>query len=57
MRGLIAQMLGAHPLQLDDAAVPRAMISQLGEINYQIIRHALERDLRSHPMLRQMNAG
>src|SRR5215813_10351050 len=56
-RSLITRILGAHPLQIDDAAVSRAMTAQLGEINYQIIRHALERDLRSHPMLRQMNAG
>jgi DNA repair protein RecO (recombination protein O) len=57
MRRLIALMLAAHPAQLDDSAAPRAMTAQLGEINYQIIRRALERDLRSHPMLKQMNAG
>src|SRR5215831_8713382 len=51
MRKLIGRMLGTHPLSLDDASVPRAMTARLGEINYQIIRHSLERDLRSHSML------
>jgi DNA repair protein RecO (recombination protein O) len=55
MRRLITRMLGTHPAELDEAALPRAMSAQLGDISYQIIRHALERDLRSHPMLRRMN--
>jgi DNA repair protein RecO (recombination protein O) len=57
LRRLITRILATHPSQLDEAALPRAMTEQLGDISYQIIRHALERDLRSHPALRRMNAG
>jgi DNA repair protein RecO (recombination protein O) len=55
MRRLIARVLGTHPAQLDESSVPRGMSAQLGEINYQIIRHALERDLKSHAVLKRMN--
>jgi DNA repair protein RecO (recombination protein O) len=54
MRRLIDRMLATHPVQLDEGALPKAMTRQLGDISYQIMRHALERDLRSHASLRRM---
>jgi DNA repair protein RecO (recombination protein O) len=57
IRRLIARVLGMHPAQLEESSVPPAVSAQLGEISYQIIRHALERDLKSYPVLRRMNAG
>lgn len=57
IRRLIARVLGTHPAQFGDSSVPPGISAQLGEINYQIIRHALERDLKSHAVLKRMNAG
>jgi DNA repair protein RecO (recombination protein O) len=54
MRRLIDRMLVTHPVHLDEHALPKAMSTQLGDISYQIMRHALERDLRSHALLKRM---
>jgi hypothetical protein len=32
------------------------MLSQIADINYQIVRHALERDLKSRALLKQLSA-
>ena len=57
MRRLIARVLGTHPAHLEESSVPQGISARLGEINYQIIRHALERDLKSHMVLKRMNVG
>ena len=55
LRNTIREMLHLHPLDFARKRVPQEHIAQIGEINYQIIRHALERDLRSREMLKQFN--
>jgi DNA repair protein RecO (recombination protein O) len=52
MRSTINQVFRAHPTDFACARISADHLVQLGEINYQIIRHALERDLRSRALLR-----
>lgn len=56
LRRIIQEMLGAHPSLFAQSRVHTDRVAQIGEINYQIIRHALERDLRSRAMLKQLSA-
>jgi DNA repair protein RecO (recombination protein O) len=56
LRGAIKQIFREHPKAFARAAVPSDLLSRIGEINYQIIRHALERDLRSRALLKQISA-
>jgi DNA repair protein RecO (recombination protein O) len=56
LRNTVREMLRLHPLEFARRRFPQEHIAQVGEINYQIIRHALERDLRSREMLKQFNA-
>lgn len=57
MRKVIAEIFRAHPHEFTDKQIPPKRIQQIGEINYQIIRHALERDLRSRALLKQLAQG
>lgn len=52
LRSLISEMFGVHPTAFARRRVSREQLSKLGEINYQIVRHALERDLKSRPLLK-----
>src|SRR2546425_2942849 len=52
LRSLISEMFGVHPTAFARRPVSREQLSKLGEINYQIVRHALERDLKSRPLLK-----
>jgi len=54
LRDAIRAMLKLHPAGLSHDQISAGHITQIGEINYQIIRHALERELKSRVTLRQM---
>jgi DNA repair protein RecO len=51
LRVAVREMCGLHPTALDRVALDEGQIARLAEINYQIIRHALERELKSHGLL------
>jgi DNA repair protein RecO (recombination protein O) len=53
LRSVIGEMFRLHPKEFTRGTVRPEHILKIGEINYQIIRHALERDLRSRPLLKQ----
>lgn len=57
LRSVIGEMLRVHPTAFARKDVNAEHISKIGEINYQIIRHALERDLRSRPLLIQLSTA
>ena len=50
-RAIIAEMFRTHPSAFARRAFRAEHLSRIGDINYQIIRHALERDLRSRALL------
>jgi DNA repair protein RecO (recombination protein O) len=54
LRRTILRLLTVHPTAFSGGLLQPDQTAQLGDINYQIIRHALERDLRSHGMLKQL---
>jgi DNA repair protein RecO (recombination protein O) len=54
MRKLIDEMFHLHPRQFAESKVSAKRLTRIGEINYQIIRHALERDLRSRSLLKEL---
>ena len=56
LRSLIGEMFHLHPTAFARKNFRVDQVSKLGEINYQIIRHALERDLRSRSLLKQLSA-
>lgn len=53
LRNTIREMLHMHPLDFARKRFHPEQVAQIGEINYRIIRHALERDLRSRNLLKQ----
>jgi DNA repair protein RecO len=55
LRATIRQMFQVHPTAFSRKRVRPEHIAQISEINYQIIRHALERDLRSRALLKQLS--
>jgi hypothetical protein len=57
MRRVIAELFRTPPNEFAAQSIPAKRIHQIGEMNYQIIRHALERDLRSRSTLRQLAQG
>ena len=56
LRSVIGDMFRLHPTAFARRTVRPEQVLKIGEINYQIIRHALERDLRSRSLLRQISA-
>ena len=56
LRKTIREMFRIHPTAFARKGVRSEQVAQIGEINYQIIRHALERDLRSRGLLKQISA-
>ena len=54
LRGSIGRMLKLHPTGLAGDKISPEHVGRIGEINYQIIRHALERDLKSRKALGQL---
>ena len=57
LRSVIAEMFRLHPTAFAGYLVKPEHLSKIGEINYQIIRHALERDLRSRSLLKQLSTA
>ena len=57
LRETLLKMFSLHPTAFARSTVRPDHLRRMGEINYQIIRHALERDLRSRGMLNQFSAG
>lgn len=57
LRGVIGEMFRLHPTAFARNVVRPEHILKIGEINYQIIRHALERDLRSRSLLKQLSTA
>jgi hypothetical protein len=49
-------MFRLHPLAFARTVVSSDHSRRIGEINYHIIRHALERDLRSKGLLKQLGS-
>ncbi|HXG67930.1 MAG TPA: DNA repair protein RecO [Blastocatellia bacterium] len=56
LRRTLKAMFRSHPKEFAQATVRPAQLAQISEINYQIIRRALERDLRSRALLKQLSA-
>lgn len=54
LRNTIQEIFRRHPLEFARKHARADHITQIGEINYRIIRNALERDLRSREMLKQL---
>lgn len=54
LRNTILEILRKHPLDFARKRVRADHITQIGDITYRIIRNALERDLRSREMLKQL---
>ena len=54
LRKTIKGILGNHPKAFSGENFKNTDISGLGEINYQIIRHALERDLKSYDSIMRL---
>jgi DNA repair protein RecO (recombination protein O) len=50
-RAIIAEMFHTHPSAFARRPFRPESLARIGDINYQIIRHALERDLRSRSLL------
>ena len=50
-RAIIGEMFSSHPSAFARQPFRPEHVARIGDINYQIIRHALERDLRSHSLL------
>lgn len=55
LREVIEEVFRSHPTAFAKSILRTDHLIKLGEINYQIIRHSLERDLRSRSLLRVMS--
>jgi DNA repair protein RecO (recombination protein O) len=56
LRRTIRQAFRLHPAVFAEAQIQSETLAQIADINYQIIRHALERELRSRSLLKQLSA-
>ena len=56
LRGVIREMFRLHPSAFARQSLNPDHLAKLGEINYQIIRHSLERDLRSRSIINNKTA-
>jgi DNA repair protein RecO (recombination protein O) len=54
MRKVIAGLFRSPPNEFTNKPVSAKRVHDIGEMNYRIIRHALERDLRARAMLKQL---
>jgi DNA repair protein RecO (recombination protein O) len=57
LRSVIGEIFRSHPAAFARSGVKRDQMLKIGEMNYQIIRYALERELRSRSSLRQMSSS
>jgi DNA repair protein RecO (recombination protein O) len=51
LRETLNRIFSSHPAAFAAGSIRQDDLARIGEINYQIIRHVLERDLRSRPLL------
>ncbi|HWP44763.1 MAG TPA: DNA repair protein RecO [Blastocatellia bacterium] len=56
LREIVRHMFRIHPSAFAETAIESESLAQIAEINYRIIRHALERDLKSRALLKQLSA-
>ncbi|HET9531933.1 MAG TPA: DNA repair protein RecO [Blastocatellia bacterium] len=56
LRGVIGQMFRVSPADFAETEVEAEALARIAEINFQIIRNALERDLKSRALLKQLSA-
>ena len=54
LRATLAGMLAEPPARFASGRTPDEHVNRFAEINYQIIRHALERDLKSHALFHRL---
>lgn len=57
LRSAMRYLFRSHPKEFTRAQIDQKEISRIGEINYQIIRRALEKELRSREVLKQLVNG
>ena len=57
LRRTIGEMFRFHPKDFALREIDADQLSKIAGINYQIIRHALERDLKSRPLLKQLSTA
>jgi DNA repair protein RecO (recombination protein O) len=57
LRSVIDEMFRSHPAVFARSRVRREQILKIGEMNYQMIRYALERELRSRSSIKQMSTA
>jgi DNA repair protein RecO (recombination protein O) len=57
LRSVIDEMFCSHPAVFARSRVRREQILKIGEMNYQMIRYALERELRSRSSIKQMSTA
>ena len=57
LRTVIAEIFRLHPSAFACTPISSEYLFKIGEINYQIVRHALERELRSRPLLKELGAS
>jgi DNA repair protein RecO (recombination protein O) len=56
LRQTVFQILSVHPAAFESSGFAAEQTIDLGAINHQIIRHSLDRELRSYGLLRQLGA-
>jgi DNA repair protein RecO (recombination protein O) len=56
LRGVLSDLFSSHPLKFAANSIAPAYLATISEINYQIIRHVRERDLKSRSLLGKMGA-
>jgi DNA repair protein RecO (recombination protein O) len=56
LRRIIRQMFRIPPAAFAETPIQAEKLSQIADMNYQIVRHALERDLKSRALLKQLSA-
>lgn len=56
VRSAMSRLLRSHPAAFAAGAITREDLGQMRDINYMIVRHALERDLRSRALLELLAA-
>jgi hypothetical protein len=54
LRVTLTRVLAESPARFAEHPAPDEQLQRLGDINYQIVRHALERDLRSFALFNRL---
>jgi len=56
VRSVFLKMFGSHPVAFSKAAGDAAELARIKEINHQLIRRCIERDVRSYGVLKQLDS-